>query len=258
MFSDDHQDRTEQPTARRLREAHEQGNAPQSNTLTAVIQLFVAAAALYFFGWKFAESAAVFLHHSLSAVGANDISNDVAINFLSDSIEWCGSICVPFFGTLIAFLVVSNLAQTGFRIVIGGVIPNWERISPFRGFERLASLRNFSMLGTVSASAAVCAGVTFFFAMSNLDRVAAMSNMSPSELVFHTTRLMGELLLWISLLLLALASFDFLFQRWNHRRQLMMTKQEVREELKTAEVDPQIQRQLVSARQRMRHRTDDD
>ena len=251
MSFDDIQDRTEQPTERRVRDARQQGNVPRSHALTTAIQLFVAAAALYFLGGQFATSAAAFLHRSLAVAGTSDLSSDTAVDTLTESLQWSGQIAIPFFAALIAVLIVSNVTQAGFRINADRVMPNWEHISPLRGLARFVTLRNCSMIGHVTVSVVACISVVVWFITSQIERIAGMSRMLPAEFLFQTTRMLGELALWVALVLLTLSLFDVLFQRWNHKRQLMMTKEEVREELRTAEVDPQIQNRLADTHRRL-------
>ena len=162
---------------------------------------------------------------------------------------------LPVFGFLLLSAVAANLFQVGFIFLPEKLAPDITRLDPLQGFARLFSLANLVRLVMGVLKMALVAGVAYVSLYGQRDKVLGLAGMTTSQIAAF----LAEVLLWTSLkiafALLVLAVLDYGFQWWKHERDLRMTTQEVREELKNLEANPQmvarrkqVQRQLAMHR----------
>ena len=165
------------------------------------------------------------------------------------------NILLPILGLVMLAGVLANLLQVGFLFLPDKVAPDLSRIDPLKGLGRIFSLTNSVHLLFGIFKIAVIAGVAYISLWNERDRILGLSGLSVGEIAVF----MSQILLWTALkiagALLLLAILDYGFQWWKHEQDLKMTPQEVREELKNLEGNPQIigrrrqvQRQLALSR----------
>jgi flagellar biosynthetic protein FlhB len=149
----------------------------------------------------------------------------------------------------------ASLVQTGFLFVPSRVMPDFSRLSPLKGVQRIFSMAGVMRLGFGLFKVLVIfivAGAVLYSRRGDLIRVA---DLETAAIGYFLLDIGLKTALWIGVALLVLALFDYAFQRMRHDRDLRMTHQEVREELKNLQGDPQIiarrraiQRQMVMNR----------
>jgi flagellar biosynthetic protein FlhB len=151
-----------------------------------------------------------------------------------------GNRILPIFGLLLAAAVAVHLGQVGFLFLPQKLALDISRISPFKGFQRIFSLSGAMRLAFGVFKILVVACVASWSLWLQREQILGLSQLGRLEIasfILHTA-------LWtclkVGLALLILALFDYAYQRWKHEQDLRMTTQEVREELKTLQGDPQI------------------
>lgn len=249
-------DKTELPTDRRREEVRERGNVARSTDLAVATSVVAAAGVLYFFGSGIATSQVDLLRTSLSA------SAWTTIDVGKVSVE-CWKLAVPIAAALLpglALIMVSavaiNAAQVGFFITTEPLSPNYERINPLAGMKRLLSLQSsVRMAGSLLKLGVAVAIVTGFV----VARMPEFLHSIDLDILGFCRQLGGWLValsFQLAMGLFVLAVLDYGFQLWKFEQDIKMTKQEVRDEMKHMEGDPQIRqkrreahRKLVSARQ---------
>ena len=245
-MADSHGDKTEQPTPRRQKEARDEGKIPRTQELSAAVVLVTAGLALGPTGSQMVEA----LHEAARAsfvVGPGAMSDPVA------TVEWLRGI-----GTLAA------LGFLPFAAVVGGVAvlvgagqaratwtakplqPDWSRLSPAKNAKRFLSLRPLVDLVKAVFKLVVVGAVVYFALSGALQELSRLPQSGLNELVDVLRSEITRVLLSAGLALLALAAADYGYQSWQHQRQLRMTKDEVRKELKESEGDPLIRARLRS------------
>ncbi len=256
MASDAGGDKTEQPTERRRTQARDQGNIARSTDLTAALMMFTATGALQFLGGNLFDSMAGLVHSNLSAtpvlqfdLGTWMKTNWTLLGMLALSVA-------PFLILMMVGALAANLTQIGFLWSPEVLMPKWERLSPASGLKRIFSLYSVARLGGSLAKLAILASIAYAYIHLHLPQFVMFNELDTAALVTQYGRSLVELAFYLSLSLLALALLDYGFQFWKHEQDLRMTKQELREELKEMEGDPQTRmrrrdthRKLAEARQ---------
>jgi flagellar biosynthetic protein FlhB len=173
----------------------------------------------------------------------------------NDTVWNLGKVMLPPLGLLFVIAIAVSVFQTGFLWLPEKLIPDISRLDPLAGFGRIFSLSNVVRLGFGIVKLVIVATVAYFSLVSRQKEILAASSFDIPQLAMFLT----DIVLWtcikISSCLLILAVLDYGFQWWKHEQDLKMTSQEVREEMKHMQGDPQmisrrrqVQRQLIMNR----------
>lgn len=242
-------ERTEPPTRLRLAEARKRGQVPRSADLTTAAVLLAGMVALMLSGSRLADE--------LIRMTASLLSFDLPLPDRAAPapplwtalapVLWA---LVPFWASIVMAAAVAGVAQVG--LPAGGEViqPRAERLSPAAGLRRLVSGRGPVRAALALAKLAAVALVSFATIRSQLPRIEAASGAGVGEQAAAAGRMLGHLSLRVVGVLAALSAVDWVYQRYQHRRDLMMTRREVAEDLRKMEGDPLVQ----SRRRRERRR----
>lgn len=245
----DQEQKTEEPTAKRLEEAHRKGNVAFSREMASFLILCVLALMVAWFAPYMLKSTKLLLLPFLANADAFSVDGAGAGKALSHA-AFTGLfiIAAPLVGCIVAILASSWL-QNGFLFTAEPLMPKLDRISPISGFKRLFSLRSVVefLKGLIKI---IIVGVVAFIAvypeMSQLQRLPGSS--TESMLAFLAT-LALRMLIGIVIAMFFIAILDLMYQRWQYLKSLRMTRQEIRDEYKQSEGDPMVKQRLRGLRQ---------
>lgn len=251
------QDRTEPPTPRRRREAREQGQVARSADLGASVVLLAGLLALNYFG------APVFgrlLDIMRFCLGSRDpaLLEPQAMPPLSvQAVLAVGYALLPFLLAITVAAVVAQGVQVGWFPTFRPLMPKLTRLNPGAGLKRLVSVRHLVQFGINLLKMTVVGAVVWHTLKDRYPVVVSAAALHHWGIVALLAELMFTLALRMAIVLLILGLIDYLYQRYRFERDLRMTKQEVKDELKSMEGDPKIklkrrQLQIQLALQRMR------
>ncbi len=252
---DDKDAKTEAPTPRRRQEARSSGQVAKSSDLAAGVLLVGALIALRFLGPDIWSRMLDIYRHALSAGGATDA--DQLIPLATASAIELVKMVAPFMAlmALIALLVV--YAQVGLLWTLKPLTPSLRKLNPITGLGRLVSPRSLVLLLLNLAKLALVVAVLYPMFKSLADEIVyalALDHVAIFGLAAHLTFRVG---ITLAVLLTILALFDYAYQRYRHEKDLRMTKEEVKDELRSMEGDPVVKRrrrevQMQLAMQRLR------
>ncbi len=237
---DQGQEKTEQPTEKRINDAREKGQVPRSREFTTVIVLIASAVTLMFIGGNMINAVAEVMEKSFTLT-RKELFDPVAIlHHMVFSLE-----TIAFdIGTFLAVTIVAALAAPasigGWNFSSQAMAPKGERLSPLKGLKRmfgpqglvelLKALGKFLLIGTIS----------IIVLWSLRDRLLTLG-LQEVDVAMSS---LGDIVLWVFLIisasLMLIAAIDVPFQHWNHNRQLKMTKQELKDESKETEGNPEV------------------
>lgn len=242
-------------TPHRRQQAREQGQVPYSQDLGSAILLLVGAGLLYIFQKDVAESIQRITRRLLTEpldIAADPTSASAMLLGLSSEIAIA---MAPVIGLLLLAAVIANLGQVGFLYLPDKLAPDISRISPMKGFARLFSMQSVMKIGFGLIKVAIVATATVMAVMPRINAVLEAARMGAPQLVALIVDTAFATVFAAGLALLILALADLFFQRWKHEQDLKMTAQEMKEEMKNLQGDPeiaarrrQVQRQMAQAR----------
>jgi len=233
-------EKTEQPTQRRLEDAVKKGQTPRSAEVQTVFVLFGGVAALMFCGretWQLFVNTEVqtFSHLHTTVVTADSLQGYGVAGALL--ILKCAG---PFvFITMLAGLIAGAI-QNRFQTASEVLTPDWNRVNPVEGFKRLFS--NQSLVPTLIAAVKLIVVLTLTY--TEIHSVLLDPIFTTSVSVGRLAEFLGQtglaILLRVALALMVIAAADYGYQFWKSGRDLMMTKEELKEEAKSTEGNPQM------------------
>ncbi len=248
-------DKTQDATPHRRQQAQQEGSVARSQDLGSAVLLIAGVMALMASGPALAEFVARYARRQLG--GNAWLSADTSFVVA----EWNGLVwelaryLLPILGTLLLVAIVVNLAQVGFLFLPSKVGFDLNRLDVLQGAKRMLSLSNVVRLGFGLFKILVIATVAAISLRQETPTVLGLAGTSPAEIVSYLAQTLLGITLKIGMALLVLAILDYGYQWWQHEQDLKMTPQEVREEMRNLEGDPQliarrrtVQRQLVMNR----------
>lgn len=254
-MADDQGEKTEAPTPRRRGEARKKGQVARSQDLSAATVIFGGLIALLIVGPDIWGGLTQVMQLGLGADGptrAGDLTALATVAALC-AFKGVGLLMLILFVVVLAVM----LAQVGFLFTLTPLVPKLEKLNPISGFKRIFSGRKVvELLMNVGKMVLVC-GVAYITIMGFVDRVLFASSMGFLTMYPMAQDLVFRLGIRLALVMLLLALLDYAYQRYRHTKDLKMTKQEVKEELKSMEGDPVLKRrrrevQMQLALQRIR------
>lgn len=250
-------ERTESPTPRRRQEAREKGQVAKSTDLSSAVLLMGAMLGLRMFGGNLIGSLMQVMRENLSEIDATStVSLDIPRLVATTSVLML-SASGPVLVSLVVVALLSNLLQVGAVFTTRPLVPQLERLNPLNGLGRLFNVRTLVQLGMNLIKLLLVALVAYVAIKGRMGDVLLALELEGWPQVALLSDVLYDVGIRLALVLLLLALFDFAWQRFKFERDLRMTKQEVKEELRRMDGDPIIKQrrrkmQLAAALQRIR------
>lgn len=255
MLQEGEQERTEKPTPRRKREAREKGQVAQSTEISTALSILIGFLLLRFTGGHILSSVmAIFRTFYVGLFSVQLTPDNICSYFYTVFWELIGALAPVMFG-LVAIGILANYVQIGFLFTSESLVPKLDRINPIKGLKNLFSLKGLMQLAMSIFKLAIIAYVTYTVINGSLNKLVNLMAMSVRHIFSYTSSLSFEIGIKAGLIFFVLSIADYAYRRWEHERNLRMTKQEVKEEQKREEGDPlikarirRIQREMASQR----------
>jgi flagellar biosynthetic protein FlhB len=245
-------DKSQDATPHRRQQAREKGQVAQSQDLGSAALLVSAVLVLMMIGPRLMGFFAGLLRGQLGGDAWLTIDRNFVLERWTAIGSDATSAVLPILGLMFLTGVAVNLAQVGILFVPERLLPDSSRINPLSGFKRIFSLTGFMRLTFGMFKVLIVSTVALFSLYARQTEIVALAQLNTAQIAVSVSSLVLGTCLKIGIALLILALLDFAYQRWKHEQDLKMTQQEVREEMKNLQGDPQIiarrravQRQLV-------------
>lgn len=229
-------ERTEPPSPRRLERAIQEGNVPQSPELTGAVGLFVFVLILRVYYPRFVSSWQRVWFGVLNSVSPETAVHDLAVVLLSI----LPVLLVPFLAVLLATFVLS-----GVRLYPKRTMPKLDGLNPAQNIKRIFSLQSLERMAIGLLKVILLSVVAYLLAKDRL--VGIMSGtQDPIQFLSLSASILTDILLYLAAVYLLIGFADYAFQRRRWWNSLKMTKEEVKEEMKSIEGDPTVKARLRS------------
>jgi len=251
MAGDDDGEKTEQATDHRRSEARKKGNVARSVDLNSAGNMVAAVAALYFFGSGLCVSLVVMLQRFLGGPALVHINIDSTMIVIESAFESTWGSVISIMGLMVLASLSLNLAQVGFLVSTEALQPSLSRLNPLSGLKRIFSIAGFVKLLVSLAKLGLLVLIAGWTIYSELEHFLAIMRAEEKIIFSDIGFAIISLGIKLALALLILALVDFAFQKWKHEKDLRMSKQEIREEMKQMEGDPQTRQRRKEAHQKL-------
>jgi len=239
----DDQEKTEEPTSKKIEDARKEGNVPKSQDTSSFVTLVVAIGA-FFALFPFIRERMFLLYKYLQGFIGTDIDkNDVYIIMITVFKETAFMI-LPL-ATIVAISgVLAAVLQFGFLTTTKPLIPDIKKIDPIKGIKNLISIKKLIESIKTIIKVFLVLTIAYFYL---LDFTKELTSIVFFSLVDQLEWLKSKAFILIAvmlLLFLVLALFDLFFVRYNYFKELRMSKQEIKDEYKQMEGDPQVKARI--------------
>jgi flagellar biosynthetic protein FlhB len=238
------QERTERATPRREQEAREKGTVARSRELNTVALLVAGSSGLLLFGGGIVESVVRVMRASFQFDHARLADASSAPSALGDALLTALAALMPLFLLLMVAALLSSIALGGLNFSSKALAMKWERVSPFKGMARIFSAQSLMEMVKALAKFMLVGTVAVWWLLHEAGDLLVLNELSVEGGLAAAARLILWSFLVISLGTILIAAIDVPFQLWQHSRQLRMTRQEVRDEMKESEGKPEVKQQI--------------
>ncbi|MEW6235674.1 MAG: flagellar biosynthesis protein FlhB [Candidatus Omnitrophota bacterium] len=250
------QEKTEPATGRKREKAREQGNIPKSQEINTALMLIAGVFSFYIFSGEFYGNVEEAIKYyvgnchriEVTATSCHALMLEIGLRLLI--IVW------PFFLTFMIVGIAINLSQVGFNLVGKPLVPDLKKLNPLTGLGRLFSIRGRIELVKSMFKMFILAPVMVWTVYKHLPEMMPLVWQDPQDIMTQLGLASLDVAIKALLIMFILSLFDYIYQRWQYEQDLKMTKEEVKQEMKDIQGDPQIRSrirsiQLEMARRRM-------
>jgi flagellar biosynthetic protein FlhB len=158
---------------------------------------------------------------------------------------------IPFMLFMVVAGLAVNVAQVGLMLTTKPLQPKWNRINPISGLQKFFSLRSLVDLAKSVAKLGIAGTVVWWYLREQTEELVSLMSYDPWGLLVPVGWMIVGVWWRILVVMVVIAALDFAYQRWQHDRDIRMTQQEVREETKEMEGDPQVKRRIRQLQRQM-------
>ena len=255
-------EKTEEPTARRLEKAREDGEVPRSQELGVAGVMITSMAALYLMGgWLIGHLADLFA--SGFVIERRDIySENLGMTQFADIGRESFILITPLLALTFVVAILASSAMGGLNFSWKAVQPKGSKLNPLNGFKRMFGLKALVELVKSILKFLLVAGVLAYFVYDFSDELVALSGMAIEPALVAAGEMVGLTVLVVTATLVLIAAIDVPYQSFEFTKRMRMTKQEVKDEFKDVEGQPEVkqkirQKQREMAEQRMMQQIQD-
>jgi flagellar biosynthetic protein FlhB len=256
MAEDSDLERTEPASSKRLQEAREKGNVPRSRELATFAVLAAGAGGMLVLSSQLASSLSHTMRDNLSldraaAFEPSRMSAQLFDTTLRTLVEFS-----PLLLLLAAVAIGANMMISGWLFSSQALQADFARMNPLAGIKRMFSATSVVELVKAVLKSALIGGVAYLVIANEWDEILGLLAEPGEAGMAHAGRIVAMTLLTVAASLALIALVDVPFQLWHHAKSLRMSKEEVRQENKETEGDPQIKARIralqrEAARRRM-------
>jgi flagellar biosynthesis protein FlhB len=252
-------DRTEKPTARRLREARKKGQVARSRDLGQAVSLAAALGVLAWYGPALMSGLGTSVRQGIARMGVSptrDLTAEALSPLVLDSLRAIAVLVGPVACAVAVAVVAAHALQGGWVFATESLQPNWSRLSPANNLKRLGPSMGGMELVKMAVAVSILAYLTYLVTAHAVQTGGALARLAPLEAARAGWADALRLLRLATVALVAVGAADYVLQRWRLMKTLKMTRQEVKDDFRLTEGNPEIKArvrriQATMARKRM-------
>ncbi len=229
-------EKTEPPTPHKIEEAYQRGIVPKSREITGLVILISIIVFLWFSGQSIVENFA----EGVGLISAKEVSSSLIGQIFSIIVK----LIFPILLISAIFAIVGNIIQSGFVLSPKAFEARMEKFNPAENISRIFSVRSLVEFSKSVIKASVVLGVMFLILFLSRDVVDEYFGIDMGSVLPKSASVVFKISMLVLSFFAILSVADYLFQRWDWWKSLMMTRSELREEMRRYEGDPQVRGRL--------------
>lgn len=248
---DDSQEKTEEPTSRRLEKARDEGQIPRSKELTSSAILISGSIGLFVFAPLMSEHMSDISRFNFSF--DRDVAFDTAamISQLTGSFADGLFMLIPLFVTLLIASILGPIALGGWLWSAKAMAPKMNRMDPIAGLKRMFGVKGLVELAKALAKVMVVLPLSIVLLIIMQQNILDLSRMDAFSAIVESIRLSGWAAIALAASTIFIAIVDIPFQIWDNSRKLKMSRQDIKDEMKDTEGKPEVKGRIRQLQQEM-------
>jgi len=246
----DDAEKTEEPTQKKIDDAKKEGNVPRSQDASGFLTLAVAVGAtfgLMGFIHDRLDKLYIYYHSMMGTELTKTVVFDIGFNSLKELLF----MIIPLASIVALSGIIAGALQFGFNFTLKPIEPKLSKMDPIKGFGKLFSMKKLVEGIKITAKVAVIFGTAFYFLLEFTKELSTVINFS---LIMQLEWLRDKVIILVAVmlaLLFILGIIDLLIVRYQYFKDLMMSKQEIKDEYKNMEGDPQVKARIKRVQMEM-------
>jgi len=254
MAAESGQERTEQPTPKRLNEARKKGQIARSRELNTTLVLLAAAGGMIFLGDNIMLGLRGIMVNGLSLKREVLFNPDAMLALFRGGVADALLILAPLFVLLVFVAFIAPMLLGGFSFSAEAIAVKMSKLDPIKGLGKIFAVRGLVELLKALAKFVIVAAVVITYLWINMGKFLHLGDLEIDVALAET----GSLIFWgfffISCALIVVTMIDVPFQLWDHKKQLMMTLQEIKDEYKETDGHPEVKQHIRKLQMEMAER----
>ncbi|MEY8263150.1 MAG: flagellar biosynthesis protein FlhB [Bermanella sp.] len=252
--NDSSQEKTEEPTPRRLEKAREDGQIPRSKELSTSLVLIAGALSLWMFGGVLFNAAQNIFDFNFALQRFHIFDTEQMMTHLYASMAEAMMAVAPIMALLLLAAIFGPMALGGWMFSGKSLLPKLDRISPLAGFKRMFSIKSLVELLKGWAKILVVVGTILALYFSLKETVFVLNQEPHHQAIFHATDLVMIGALTLALCTLLISIIDVPFQIYEFTKKMKMSLQEIKDESKDTEGKPEVKQRIRQLQYEMSQR----
>lgn len=251
---DSSQEKTEEPTSRRLEKAREEGQVPRSKDLNTTLVLLTGAFGLLVFGSYGAEHLANIALFNLSFDRDVAFDTNLAFSHLGASVREAAIALAPWMTMVLLAALIGPISLGGWNFSTKAIEPKFDRLNPISGIKRMFSMNSLVELAKSIAKVAVVGVVGWLVVRYFFPDAMLLRQKEVNPAIYYSL----DIIIWSIIFLCAstilIALIDVPWQLYSHTKKLRMTMQEIKDEFKDSEGKPEVKSKIRQLQHEMSQR----
>lgn len=243
LFSEE---KTEQPTSKKIRDARNKGQVVQSKDLNSAISLLAVFLGFTALSQFYVENLIGFYQYTMNFVedtASLFTTNGIALYF-SEAILMILKLSLPLLLIAMVSGVVVSYGQVGFLFTSEPLKPKLEKINPLKGLKNMFSMKSIVEMVKAIAISTLVLYVAYSYILDHISELLITLELEVGSIVVVMWDLIYNVVIRCAILMFVIGVFDFAYKKRKNKKELMMSKQEIKEEYKQSEGDPQLKAKI--------------
>lgn len=245
------EEKTEEATPHKKQETRKKGQVAKSTDLNAALGIFALVLTLFWIRGYYGEKLSSFAVHIYSKELIKDLSHEHLTYILKLSMNIFFETVAPIFVIAVIIGISSNMMQVGFKITPEAIKPQLSHLNPIEGFKRIFSKKALVEMAKAIIKVIAVGIAVFLIVKSDFDKMLFMADMGMEGINYLIANVLFKVAIVAALVFIFVAILDIVYQKWEFKQRIKMTKHEVKQEYKQTEGDPLIKSKVREKQRKM-------
>ncbi len=238
--NEDGQEKSQEPTAKKVEDARKKGQVARSREMNTMAITLVGVGAIMAMAPMFTDTLNMVFVEQFSLTRADMFDPNAMMAHLTKAVGDALFMLLPYFAIMIVVAILSSVALGGFNVSLEAMQPKLSKMSPLKGIKRMFSVKALMELFKAVGKFALVTVATAILLNSWSGDLLRLGTLNVEQSLLQGMTMLGWASLILSSTLILMALIDVPFQLWQHKKELKMTQQEVRDEMKQTEGKPEV------------------